>query len=106
MQSGRDLLCWRSVMSRRGKRPALRIPRRLVCTALHVAVAGALGCGHDTTPAHDAAAAHDAAVADLRPPNGDACPLAVYCAPVVPGASCGGIFCDVKDCPTGCEPYV
>jgi len=85
----------------------LRLPRTLAVTVL----AGALGCGAATTT-RDAAAGADAAVADaapapldLAPATGDACALIVYCAPAVTGASCGGAYCDITECPPGCEPF-
>jgi hypothetical protein len=94
-------------MSRRDKPSPLRIPRRLIYTALPIAVAGALGCGPDTTLARDAGAPDlRDATADLRSTPPDGCALPVSCAPITPGAQCGGVFCNLNDCPSGCEPYV
>jgi hypothetical protein len=102
----------------RSKRRALRLPRRLVWSALAV---GTLGCGSATTRPRDAAAdlatadlatadlatADFAAAADLRPPPPpDGCALVVSCIPAVAGAKCDGTFCGTQGCPNGCEPYV
>jgi hypothetical protein len=95
-------------MTRAPRRSALRIPRRLVWSA--VAVAGALGCGGPLSPKRDAAAdlaapgARDAA-ADLLATS-DGCALIVRCMPAVAGAHCDGTFCGLDACPSGCEPYV
>jgi hypothetical protein len=78
------------------KKPALRLPKKITCVALHGVLAGVVACTGHAGPAADASTGHDAA-SDCD--GGQA----VFCG----SGSCpedGAYYC-LSMCPTDCEPF-